>query len=65
MKIKKISVYKKDCFAYIRAKICGALSDMKCESCSFYKNRFEIDKITKRLINEQKAVLQKEKEVVR
>lgn len=61
MKTKRIPVYKKDCFAYIQAEICGALSNMKCESCSFYKNRLEVDKITKRLINEQKEVLQKEK----
>ena len=65
MKTKRIPVYKKDCFAYIQAEICGALSDMKCENCSFYKNRFEVNKITKILIDEQKAVLQKEKEVVR
>jgi len=61
MKTKKIPVYKKDCFAYIRAETCGALSHMKCKNCSFYKNKFEVDKITKRLINEQKEVLQKEK----
>mgnify|MGYP000853260293 CR=1 FL=1 len=61
MKIKKIPVYKKDCFAYIQAEVCGALSHMKCENCSFYKNRFEVDKITKKLINEQKELLRKEK----
>ncbi len=65
MKIKKIPVYKKDCFAYIRGGICGALSDMKCENCSFYENKFEVNRITKKLINQQKAILQKEKEVVR
>lgn len=61
MKIKKIPVYKKDCFGYIQAGVCGALTDMNCENCSFYKNRFEVDKITKELINEQKELLRKEK----
>ena len=65
MKTKKIPMYKKDCFAYIQVGVCGALTDMNCENCSFYKNRFEVDKITKELINEQKEALRKEKEVVR
>ena len=37
-----MAIDRKDCFCRINEKKCNALTEKKCENCSFYKKRCEI-----------------------
>lgn len=50
-------MYRKNCFAYKEKdgeKICGALMEIKCEGCKFFKTHAEYDLRVKPLKNKYK-----------